>query len=79
MFVCEGRSEDSACTVFQYYDKEGVLRVVFETAGAVNGAAAEYRIYFDAAGKKIWGNRAVTSKQSYTFPESWPADAIPEL
>ena len=76
-FVSEGGGEDSAYTVSQYFDKKGTLRFIFVTAGAVNGAAAEYRIYFDAAGKKIWENRTITTKQGYTFPETWPADAIP--
>ena len=75
-FVSEGGGEDSAYTVSQYYDKSGTLRFVFVTAGAVNGASAEYRVYFDAAGRKIWEDRTITSKQEYTFPETWPADAI---
>lgn len=78
-FVSEGGSEDSAYTVSQYFDKRGILRFVFVTAGAVNGASAEYRLYFDAAGRKMWENRTITSKQGYTFPESWSEDAIPQL
>ena len=78
-FVSEGGSDDSAYTVSQYFDKAGILRFVLVKAGAVNGASAEYRIYFDAAGQKIWENRTITSKQGYTFPESWPEDAIPRF
>ena len=75
-FVTEGGSEDSAYTASQYYDSAATLRFIFVTAGAVNGAQAEYRVYFNAAGKKIWENRTLTTKQGYTFPETWPDDAI---
>ncbi len=70
--IVETGSDDSAYVISHYYDNDLTLRFVFVQAGAVNGASAEYRIYFDKDGKRIWNNMQYKSKENYSFPSEWP-------
>lgn len=69
-----GGSDDSSVSRNFYYDRKGMLRFAFIIGGAVNGTVMEYRIYFDAAGKRIWENRKRVAGPGYTFPKTWPED-----
>lgn len=66
--------EDSAVTLDHYYDAAGALRFVFARAGAVNGTKVEYRVYFDARGRRIWDNRRQPAGPGYSFPAVLPED-----
>lgn len=78
VFKCtrEGGSEESSYSMSHYYDSRQQLRFVFVKVSSVNGAAVEYRIYFDASSKRIWHNREYKSKERYPFTEIWPDDLI---
>lgn len=73
-FVDTG-SDDSAYSIWHYYDKKETLRFMYITAGTINGASLEHRIYFDIKGNKIWENRNV-GKPGYTFVNPWPKDWV---
>lgn len=71
-----GGSDDSSLTWEHYYDETGRLRFVFIKGGATNGSQLEHRIYFDAAGKRIWEEQTYKKGPGYTFPEVWPDDQL---
>lgn len=69
-----GGSDDSAIQTAFYYDRDGALRFVFATAGAVNGTVLEYRIYLSKAGERLWQERRDLKGPGYTFPNELPDD-----
>lgn len=75
-YLVDAGSEDSAYRIHHYYDAEGRLRFVFIDAGAVNGTLIEYRIYLDAAGRRLWEDRRLLEGPGYTFPSPWPEDML---
>jgi hypothetical protein len=70
-YTVERGSDDSSITMNHYYDREGTLRFVFITGGAVNGSKLEHRIYFDANGKRIWEDHKYIKGPGYTFSSVW--------
>jgi hypothetical protein len=75
-YLNDAGSDDSAVKTEHYYDEAGRLRFVFISGGAVNGSHLEHRIYFDAAGKRIWEEHTYTKGPGYTFPEIWPDEQL---
>lgn len=75
-YYASGGSDDSRVDRNFYYDTKGVLRFVYITGGAVNGTAVQHRIYFDAAGKRIWEIQKRLAGPGYTFPRKWPEASI---
>jgi hypothetical protein len=73
-FVYASGTEDSAITVSQYHDSQGVLRFAFVTAGAVNGTQMQYRVYFTATGKRFWEDVRQIKGPGYFFPDSVPEE-----
>jgi hypothetical protein len=67
-------SEDSAVQTGYFYDREGALRFVLATAGAVNGTIAEYRIYLSRTGEILWQERRDLKGPGYGFPYRLPDD-----
>jgi hypothetical protein len=76
--VRKGGSDDSALSVEEWFDDAGQLRFAFFVAGAVNGSSAHVRMYFDAAGKRVWEQRDVTGP-GYTWAfEAWLSRRAPK-
>jgi hypothetical protein len=73
----ERGSDDSAIRAELYYDSHAALRFGFVKAGAVNGTALEHRIYFSAAGERIWEIQKLLKGPGYTFPTIWPDSDLP--
>jgi hypothetical protein len=75
-YLSDAGSEDSALKTEHFYDEAGRLRFVFISGGAVNGSNLEHRIYFDAAGKRIWEEQKYTAGPGYTWPEVWEDERL---
>lgn len=52
-----------------YYYSSGVLRLIVQESGAVNGSAREVHVYFDAAGKRVAETEPRSSGPGWTFLE----------
>ncbi|GMQ61719.1 hypothetical protein [Vallitalea maricola] len=63
----QGGSDDSAYTTSYYYDDLNNLRFVFLELGATNGTNAEYRLYYDKEGNKIWEHSKLLDGPGYPF------------
>ena len=73
----ERGSDDSALRVELYYDTSAVRRFCLIKAGAVNGTQLEHRVYFSAAGERIWEIQKLLKGPGYTFPKTWPDSDLP--
>ncbi len=63
----EGGSEDSLVREEYYYDTAGRLRFTFVRGGAENGTHMETRVYYSAAGQKLWQDDRVLEGPGYYF------------
>lgn len=68
-------TDDSAYKLEHHFDEQGRLRFCLATAGAVNGASLEVRLYFTEDGARLWLDRR-TSEEKYTFLPDWPEGSI---
>ena len=68
-------TDDSAYKLEHHFDEQGRLRFCFATAGAVNGATREVRVYFTEDGVQLWLDRK-ESEEKYPFIADWPVGSI---
>jgi hypothetical protein len=71
-YTREGGSDDSYMKWSFYYDVDSHLLFVFISAGAVNGAQFEGRIYLSKEKTRLWEKYGYKTDQNYTF--DYPAE-----
>jgi len=75
-YVAAGGSDDAYVTKRFYYDAGEVIALAVISATAVNGTQYQYRLRFDAKGRKLTERRMRIKGPGYPFPDVWPEEEI---